>query len=216
MGATKLPTAPDLEALICSLTSIRSARVIVGSTGAIEEIHVFAEATRAAKQVVRDIESAVMAQFGMELDHKKISVAQTQNGGNFRFTDCRMKFSDVAISLNGTKGEAVVHLKKRDETYTGSATGHSSSHNQLRLIATATLRAVENCQGSDGSLVVEDLTANVHLSGKTIVVVIVSMSTPRGEDFLSGSAIVKQDLWKAVVNATLDAVNRRLGSVGEE
>jgi hypothetical protein len=86
----------------------------------------------------------------------------------------------------------------------------------LRLIATATLRALENCQGTDGMLVLEDLDSSVSLSGKGIVVTLVNMITERGEDFLAGSAIVKQDLWKAVVNATLDAINRRLGVVVEE
>jgi len=42
---------------------------------------------------------------------------------------------------------------------------------------------------------------------------LISMTTDRGEEYLSGSAVVKQDLWKAVVNATLDAVNRRLSVI---
>jgi hypothetical protein len=36
------------------------------------------------------------------------------------------------------------------------------------------------------------------------------MLTDRGENALTGSAVIKQDVWKGVVNATLDAVNRRL------
>ena len=49
-----------------------------------------------------------------------------------------------------------------------------------------------------------------------MVVVYVNMVSQRGEDALTGSAIVKQDTWKAVVNAALDAVNRRLGAVDED
>ena len=75
---------------------------------------------------------------------------------------------------------------------------------------------MENCQGVDGSLVLEDLNPSVTLSGRNVAVVFVNMITPRGEDFLAGSAVVKQDLWKAVVNATLNAVNRRMGANGEE
>jgi len=204
----------DIESVIRSLTDIISVRVVTDKSGVIEEIHVLTDSTRAPKQVVRDVESALMARFGIELDHKKISVAQTQEGKQPRFNESRLKFSDVSISLNGAKAEAVVHLRNNGEAHTGTAAGHSSSHNQLRLIATATLRAVENSQGADGSLVLEDLSSAVTLSGRNIVVVFVSMITPRGEDCLTGSAIVKQDLWKGVVNATLDAVNRRLGAVG--
>lgn len=211
MEAERQVSATDIESVIRTLTNVISARVVTSKTGVIEEIHLLTDSGRAPKQMVRDVESALMAQFNIELDHKKVSVAQTQNGKRLKFSDSRLRFSDVSISLNGVKAEAIVRLKSNEEIYEGKATGHSSSHSQLRLVATATLRAIENCHGSDGSLVLEDLTSSVALSGRNIVVVYISVITSRDEDALTGSAIVKQDLWKAVVNATLDAVNRRLG-----
>ena len=210
MSAPQKPSA-DIENIIRSLNGVISACIVTGKSGEIEEIHVLADSTKAPKQIVRDVESALMAKFEVEIDHKKVSVAQTQNGKQPHVGGSRLKFSDVAISLNGVKAEATVHLKNHSEMYTGTATGHSSSHNQLRLIATATLRAAENSQNADGALVLEDLST-LTLSGRNVVVVSVTMVTPRDEDLLSGSAIVKQDLWKAVVNASLDAVNRRLGA----
>jgi len=216
MGTQRKPSASEIESVIRSLTHVISARVVMGKTGEIEEIHVLTESSRAPKQMVRDVESALMAQFGMELDHKKVSIAQTQDGKKFRYDIGRLKFSEVSISLNGARAEAIVHLKKDGEICTGKSSGHSSSHSQLRLIATATLRAVENIEGADGTFVLEDVDASVTLSGRNVVVVLVNMITPRGEDQLVGSAIVKQDLWKAVVNATLDAVNRRLGLMPED
>lgn len=216
MEAPRRVSPTDMESVIRSLKGIISVRAVSGKDGAVEEIHVLAEGNRSPKQVVRDVESALMAQYGLELDHKIVSVAQTQNGKQFRFGDSRLKFSDVSISLNGTKAEASVRLSRNGDVYTGNAAGHSSSHNQLRLISTATLRALECCQKTDGMLVLEDLDWSVSLSGRNIVIALVNMITPRGEDYLTGSAIVKQDLWKAVVNATLDAVNRRLGAVVEE
>jgi len=216
LGTPEKVSAIDIESVIRSLANVISTRVVIGKSGSIDEIHVLSDSSRAPKQLVRDVESALMAQFSLELDHKKVSIAQTQDGKQFRFGDHRVKFSDVAISLNGARAEAVVHLMKNGALHTGTAGGQSSSHNQLRLIATATLRAVEDSRESDGTLMLEDLTPAVALSGRSIVVVFVNMITPRGEDFLTGSSIVKQDLWKAVVNATLDAVNRRLGSVCAE
>ncbi|MDO8684369.1 MAG: hypothetical protein Q7N50_12895 [Armatimonadota bacterium] len=198
----------EVESAICQLRDVISARVIAGQNGAIEEIHVLTESTRPPKQIVRDIESALMARLGVQIDHKKVSVAQVQ--GNQKLERSRLKFSDVSISVNGNRSEATVHLANNGAMYTGTADGHSSAHSQLRLIATAALRAVEDAGAADGTMVVEDLSANTALAGRTIVVVVTNMITDRGEDLLSGSAIVKQDLWKAVVNATLDAVNRRL------
>ena len=199
----------QLESAINQLREVISARVLADESGVIEEIHVLTSSARSPKQIVRDIESALIAKLGVQIDHKKVSVAQVQ--GNQRAADRgRLKFSDVAISVNGSKSQATVHLSNNGSIYTGKAEGHSSAHSQLRLIATAALRAVEDSGATDGAMVIEDLTASTALAGKTVVVVITNMMTDRGEDLLSGSAIVKQDLWKAVVNATLDAVNRRL------
>jgi len=49
-----------------------------------------------------------------------------------------------------------------------------------------------------------------------VVMVGVNYISERGEELLVGSAVVKQDYWRAVVNATLDAVNRRLGAQTSE
>jgi hypothetical protein len=214
MGAQKV-SASDIEAVIRSLTNVNSARVIMSDEGLIREIHVLTDSSRSPKQLVRDVESALQAQFGLELEYKKVSIAQTQNGKQPKFADSRLKLSDVSISLNGMQAQAAVRLKVNGETFEGQASGHSSSHSQLRLISTATLKAVESWGGDGIALVLEDINPSVSLSGQTLVVVFVNMITPKGEDLLSGSAVMKQDLWKAVVNATLDAVNRRLGTIGE-
>lgn len=198
----------DVEAVICHLRDVISARVVANATGEIEEIHVLTEATRPPKQVVRDIESALMAKLGVPIDHRKVSIAQVQGNGK---RECsRLRFSDVSISLNGSKAEATVRLSKDGGIYTGTAAGLSSSNSQMRLIATATLRAVEDAGAADGTMVIEDMNPGVMLAGKTTVVVLINMITDRGDDFLTGSAVVKQDAWKAAVYATLDAINRRV------
>ena len=216
MGAPQQVSAADIESVIRSLTCVHSVRVVIGNGDAIDEIHVLTDSSRAPKQLVRDVESALMAEFGLELDHKKVSIAQTQNGKRSRFAESRLKLSDVSISLNGTQAGAVVRLACNGTTYMGQASGHSAGHGQLRLIATATLQAIESRGGPDVALAVDDLNPSVNLSGQTVVVVSVNMIGPRGEELLTGSAMVKQDLWKAVVNATLDAVNRRLGTIHEQ
>jgi len=204
----------DVESAICQLRDVISARVVAGEDGAIQEIHVLTESSRPPKQIVRDIESALIAKLGVQIDHKKVSIAQVQ--GSPKLERRRLKFSDVSISVNGNRADATVHLSNNGSVYTGASSGHSSAHSQLRLIATATLRAVEDAGAADGAMVIEDLSAGTALAGRTVVVVVTNMITDRGEDLLSGSSIVKQDLWKAVVNATLDAVNRRLSVASAE
>jgi len=65
------------ENLIAGLTGVLSASIVVTPQGEISEIHVLAQPDVPPKQVVRNIESALMAQLGVRVDHRKISVAQT-------------------------------------------------------------------------------------------------------------------------------------------
>jgi hypothetical protein len=65
------------ENLLQSLEGVLSARVVVSPVGEVLEVHVLAQAGTAPKQVVRNIESALLAQLGLKVDHRKISVAQT-------------------------------------------------------------------------------------------------------------------------------------------
>lgn len=208
MAVARQEELTDIESVICRLKDVISARVVTGDTGDISEIHVLTESTRTPKQVVRDIESAVMAKLGIGLDHRKVSIAQV--AGNAPRQQGRLKFSDVSISLDGSRAEATVHLQRDGIVYTGTASGLSSSNSQMRLISTSTLRAVEDAGAADGSMVVEDMSTGLTLAGKSIVVVLVNELSDRGDNYLTGSAVVKQDLWKAVVNATLDAINRRV------
>ena len=66
-----------VENLITGLTGVLSARVVVTPLGEVSEVHVLTTSDIQPKQVVRNIESALMAQLGFKIDHRKISVAQT-------------------------------------------------------------------------------------------------------------------------------------------
>jgi len=197
----------DIEAIISRLKDVMAVNVVTAADGDISEIHVLTGSGRSPKQVVRDVESALMARLGCAVDHKKISIAQIDDGS--RFDHSRLKFSDVSISLNGSHTEATVRLTKDDVVFSGSATGTSSPAGQVKLIADATLKAIEDTGLANASVTLED-ASEVTAGGRRIAIVMVNILTGRGEDVLVGSAIIKQDVWKGVVNATLDAVNRRL------
>lgn len=65
------------EALLGSLAGVVSARIVASETGNVEAIHVLVNSDTAPKQMVRNIESALMAELGMRVDHRKVSVATT-------------------------------------------------------------------------------------------------------------------------------------------
>ena len=222
-------SAEQIEDTVRQLKDVVSVRAVLGPSGRVDELHVLVHPKRAPKQVARDIESAVRAHLDFVLDYKKISIAQVQarglvcsrapSGAGASAGLPRLTFSDVALTVNGSRAEATVHLRRGDSVYSGTATGHASGYSQLRLIATAAIRAVEDGGADDGTMVIEDLQTEIPLAGRKAVVVLVSAIAPaRGEELLTGSALIRQDTWKAVVNATLDAVNRRvsLASLEEE
>ncbi|HYV96921.1 MAG TPA: hypothetical protein VE967_05665 [Gemmatimonadaceae bacterium] len=65
------------EELITTLESVVSARIASGENGHVDAVHVLVTGELTPKQVVRNIESALMAHLGMRVDHRKISVAVT-------------------------------------------------------------------------------------------------------------------------------------------
>lgn len=198
----------DIESVVCRLKGIIAVSVVPDGNGGVSEVHVLAGSSRSPKQVVRDVESAVMARLGVTIDHKKISVAQVDEGTT-HYDHSRLKFSDVSIAFNGSRTEATVRLTKDAIVFSGTANGTNSPNAQMKLIASATLHAIEESGLADTALVLEDV-CEVLSGGKKIAVVLVSLAGDRGDEYLSGSAVMKQDVWKGVVNATLDAVNRRL------
>lgn len=70
-------TLTSAEALLSSLAGVVSARVVAKAGGEVEEIHLLTTSEVTPKQTVRNVESALLARFGLAVDHRKISVAQT-------------------------------------------------------------------------------------------------------------------------------------------
>jgi hypothetical protein len=65
------------EELIATLPGVLSVRIVPSDAGAIDEVHVLTTDAVAPKQTVRNIESALIAQLGLRVNHRKISIATT-------------------------------------------------------------------------------------------------------------------------------------------
>lgn len=74
----------DAEQLLGALTGVVSAHIVRDATGRMAEIHILATPDHHPKQVVRNVESALSAGLGIEVDRRIVSVAQirteTTNG----------------------------------------------------------------------------------------------------------------------------------------
>ena len=69
-----------IELLLGSLAGILSARVLVGDQGELEAIHIVAEPEFLPKRIVRNVESALCAGLGIEIDRRIVSVANVREG----------------------------------------------------------------------------------------------------------------------------------------
>ena len=61
------------QELICRLEGVQAAQVVFAENGMPCEIHVLAGPEKSSKSLVRDIQSALTAQFGVQVDHRIIS-----------------------------------------------------------------------------------------------------------------------------------------------
>lgn len=69
-------SAEDAERLLGSLAGVVSAHVVTDATGTIVEIHILSAADLHPKQMVRNVESALSAGLGIQIDRRLVSVAQ--------------------------------------------------------------------------------------------------------------------------------------------
>jgi hypothetical protein len=86
----------DAEALLGALAGIVSAHIVRDATGRMAEIHVLATSEHHPKQVVRNVESALSAGLGIEVDRRIVSVAQIRTETTNGYRD------EPAASVAGT------------------------------------------------------------------------------------------------------------------
>lgn len=200
------------EQALKQIRSVLGARIKANIEGEIEEIHVLADSNRNPKQVVRDVESMLVTQFGIEIDHKIVSVVQVDDEEETSLPaqePIRPKLVAVTIRTVHSMAEVKVELLSGEKLLEGIAQGPSSAYNKLRLFAEATIQALATLTMEKLIFVTEDV--NINPLGKNHVAqVAITLITPSGEQTLAGCAIVKSDEREAVVKATLDAVNRKL------
>lgn len=213
--------AEDIEAALAEVGEIKAARVVVGLDGQIAEIHILALPTKAPKQLVRDIESTLMATFGISIDHRKVSIAQLgresipEPAEQSRPSTTRPRIHSINASVAGLQAAASVTLEIDGTEYVGMASGPASQTGRARHVALATLDAVSQYVKEGTTFALEDV-AVVQLGRERVSVACICLVTPFGEQSFSGSALVRQNESDSIVRATLDAINRRIGLLTTE
>ncbi|MDP4126790.1 MAG: hypothetical protein Q8912_07595, partial [Bacillota bacterium] len=150
----------DWEQAIKQIKTVIAARINVNIQGEIEEVHILAGSGRAPKQIVRDVESILATQFDLQIDHKKISVAQLgddEEGTSAIMESTRPKLVGVTLRTVNGLAEVKVELQTGDKLIEGLAQGPSSTHNKLRLFVEATIKALTPLISDKFLFVTEDV-----------------------------------------------------------
>lgn len=216
-GGTRVPPEVNrdlrsYEDAIRQIREVTAVRVVADDRGTIDEIHVLAGRGRGPKQIVRDIESTLQAQFGIPVDHKKISIAQVDDGSPLSWGNGRVRLLGVRFSTDASSAEAEVKVEFDDVTHTGKASGPASSVNRLRITAEAALLAVAEYFNSGHRLSLDDVML-IEVRTRKIALAVISLVVPGGEEVLIGTSLVRTSEADAVARSVLDALNRRFSMI---
>ncbi len=209
------------ENLLQSLQGVHSARMVVSPVGEIIEIHILADSDAVPKQVVRNVESALLAHLGLKVDHRKISVAKTAEVEPLRAVEERAvqesphnrlilyKKLEV-VSAGPAKVRFIANLELDGEEVWGEALAADSEQARLMAAARAAVAGLEKVMPAitfelEGVRILEAF-------GKNLVVAGLHVSVGRTSELLVGTGGVRDSQEPAAVLAVLDATNRWLQS----
>lgn len=199
-------TEADWQALLTKLHDVYAAHVVFSDARQPREIHILAGSKRNSKSIVRDVQSALSARYGIDVDYHIISVAQITakmiSGMHFR-----LAYSGIDMHTTAGEIEVSVTLTQSGEEFTGKATGSSLPFSRMRCIAVATLEAIRACTGGTPFFELAS-TELIRSNGRQIVLTQVYCTTDAQP--LLGSVYAEPDADAAVAQSVLDAINRKL------
>ncbi|MEP6764751.1 MAG: hypothetical protein ABJB66_10595 [Gemmatimonadaceae bacterium] len=223
------------EELIATLPGVMAVRIVPNSSGDIDEIHVMTTYAVLPKQTVRNIESALMAQLGWRVNHKKISIAQSLDVPRAADTPVEsvapigvadvtppppvmfgkgrriLIFDDVEVRRSRARGVLVkVTLVRDGQTFVGEAEGHETERSRVELAARGALNAILEAtkdQSADRALVLEGSKV-IDAFEREFIFVSIAARIGRDRLVLTGSCEVRDSAETSAVLAVLDATNR--------
>ena len=206
------------ETLLTQLEGILSARVVTTPLGEVSEIHVLATSSLQPKQVVRNVESALLAQLGLKVDHRKISVAQTADVKPIAVVEREavrkqalqrtLLFENLTVSPGNRPHRITitVSLSYGDRTEAAAEESSDTPRSRVEAAAKAAVSVLDRLLERH-SLALEGAKI-VEAFDREFAFVAVQGLGGRDTLMLTGSAEIKESAERAAVFAVLDATNR--------
>ena len=224
-------TIQEAEQLITSLRGVVSARVIARPGGEVEEIHVLTTSAAKPKGTVRDVQSALQAHLDLRVDHRKISVAQTEDGApesaepalpvqilpdvGAPLGQSRLLYSSHQVQTErSNQVRHKVEVEWMGDRFVGEASAADLPRPKLEAVANATLEAVEKAlqeklpEGRRSVNLSLDGVKVVEAFDRRFVLVAVHAISGRNTTRLSGTTVSDESTDRAAILATLQATDR--------
>ncbi|MFN6991169.1 MAG: hypothetical protein ACK4MM_00460 [Fervidobacterium sp.] len=201
-----MPTldALKIEELISKVPGVKAVKVVGDGTN-LQEIHIITTSDKSPKQLVRDIETVILATTGIRLDRKIISIAQVENEIK---TQRILPYQLSSIKLESIDERNIrvhVTIEHGEEEFYGEFSGPKTSRNTPRIVGNAVLNALSEIH--DFALSFDDV-AEIYFVGKKFVIVHITKQYNNIEESVIGTAPNEGTFEKAVAEAVLDAFRR--------
>ncbi|MDP3910469.1 MAG: hypothetical protein Q8Q14_08745 [Gemmatimonadales bacterium] len=207
-----------VENLITALTGVLSARVVVTPLGEVSEVHVLTRSDVQPKQVVRNIESALMAQLGFKIDHRKISVAQTadvrpiealqQEAITERSKRRMVVFKSIEVRPSDRPQRVLVRVRLAygEREAQAEEVGTDTVRNRVEAAARAAAACLDELL-ADNSVALEGAQTMEAFERKFVFVAVHGLGG-REAQLLTGTCEIRESAERSAVLAVLDATNR--------
>lgn len=169
---------PAMERDLARIPAVSSVRVVVEEEQ-LHEVHIVCGTGRAPKLIGRDVQSLLAARWGIDIDHRKVSVVQLE--GDVNAVDLTgeeaadalataapppvtadasgaPRIVRVTVSVTGDEAEATVAMAIGERQVLGQARGGPSWVGQRRLAATAAIEALVALVPAVGTCELGDIT----------------------------------------------------------
>ncbi|CAN5892080.1 hypothetical protein BH23GEM9_BH23GEM9_02110 [soil metagenome] len=222
----------EIEGLIAALHGVMAARVTLSPGGRLEEIHVLADDRMHPKQIVRNIESALSAGLGMDVDRRVISVAQVkpdleEEPETYPPSEAPAEVEPPPPPARPVQPDSIgryvfvgydartqpdleamcrVTIRQNNDVFSGTGNGPSTALGRAQSAARAVFSAIASARQSQ-SLGLEGVTL-VESHGRGYVLVAAHAIIGRSTVPLTGIASLHRSPEEAAILASLQATNR--------
>lgn len=208
----------DLDAIAAALRAlpgVNQAVVHADEGGGVDSLRLDLAPGTDGLEVAGAASRLIRERFGTEVDATQVHVVDAKSAPIEleskvpvqRATRPEIVRTDLVTA--GHDFSATVVLSSRSRAATGDAHGTITPQGMQRAVGQATLRAVERLARDSARIELDTVVITSSGDQRTALVTLTMLSS-LGTERLTGSAVVREDESRAVVRATLDALNRRL------